>query len=108
MTDGTELPPEAEQILEEVEEKQKQERTADRLIKIAVERSCRGEDSKPEAGGFFHTPDSVAYVDVEIDGRRETWPVKSRGFRRWLVRVYYETHRHRTEQRGDADRAGAV
>ena len=91
MTDGTELPPEAEQILEEVEEKQKQERTADRLIKIAVERSYHGEDSQPEAGGFFHTADSVAYVDIEIDGWRETWPVRSRGFRRWLVRVYYET-----------------
>src|SRR6516164_8288941 len=90
MTD-TKLPPEAEELLEEVEEKQKKERIADRLIKIAVERSYRDEDSKPEAGGFFHTPDSVAYVDVEIDGWRETWPVRSRGFRRWLVRVYYET-----------------
>src|SRR5262249_23998340 len=67
------------------------ERTADRLIKIAVERSYHGEDSKPEVGGFFHTPDSVAYVDIEIDGRRETWSIKSKGFRRWLVRVYYET-----------------
>ena len=90
MTD-TKLPPEAEELLEEVEEKQKKERIADRLIKIAVERSYRDEDSKPEAGGFFHTPDAVAYVDIEIDGWRETWPVRSRGFRRWLVRVYYET-----------------
>ena len=94
MTDKPELPPEAEEILEELEEKEKKEpkeRTADKLIKIAVERSYRDEDSKPQAGGFFHTPDAVAYVDIEIDGWRETWPVRSRGFRRWLVRVYYET-----------------
>src|SRR5215467_6287296 len=91
MTDKSDLPPEAEQVLDDVDEKQKKERIADKLIKIAVERSYRDEDSKPQAGGFFHTPDAVAYVDIEIDGWRETWPVRSRGFRRWLVRVYYET-----------------
>ena len=91
MTDKSDLPPEAEQVLDDVDEKQKKERIADKLIKIAVEKSYRDEDSKPEAGGFFHTPDAVAYVDIEIDGWRETWPVRSRGFRRWLVRIYYET-----------------
>ena len=91
MTDKPELPPETEELLDEIEEKKKKERIADKLIKIAVEKSYRDEDSKPEAGGFFHTPDSIAYVDIEIDGWRETWPVRSRGFRRWLVRIYYET-----------------
>jgi len=87
------LPPEAEQVLHEVEKKEEKERKepiADKLIKIAVEKSYRDEDSEPKAGGFFHTSDSIAYVDIEIDGWRETWPVRSRGFRRWLVRIYYE------------------
>src|SRR5262249_62152263 len=87
------LPPEAEQVLHEVEKKEEKERKepiADKLIKIAVEKSYRDEDSEPKAGGFFHTSDSIAYVDIEIDGWRETWPVRSRGFRRWLGRIYYE------------------
>jgi hypothetical protein len=71
--------------------REKKERVADKLIKIAVEKSYRDEASRPEAGGLFHTPDKVAYADIEAHGWRETWPVRSRGFRHWLVRVYYET-----------------
>jgi len=66
------------------------ERTADKLIKIAIKESYRDSDSRPNAGGFFHTSGMVAYIDIEIAGRRETWPVRSRGFRHWLVRVFYE------------------
>jgi hypothetical protein len=88
-----ELPPEAEEILQELEEKQKKERetTAQKLIKIAVEKSYRDDEAKPEAGGLFHTPDRVAYADIEVFGWRETWPVRSKGFRHWLVRIFYET-----------------
>ena len=43
-----------------------------------------------EAAELFHTPDEVAYADIEINGHRETWPVQSRGFRRWLKRRYFE------------------
>jgi len=42
------LPPEAEQVLHEVEKKEEKERKepiADKLIKIAVEKSYRDEDS---------------------------------------------------------------
>src|SRR5262249_49374554 len=80
--------------------REKKERVADKLIKIAVEKSYRDEASRPEAGGLFHTPDKVAYADIEAHGWRETWPVRSRGFRHWLVRV-------RAQQRGAANRAGA-
>ncbi len=38
---------------------------------------------------LFHTPDGTAYADVVIDGHRETWPLKSVGFQRWLRRAYY-------------------
>jgi hypothetical protein len=65
----------------------KKERIADKLIKIAIEKSYRESDSPPDAGGLFHTSDRVAYADVDILGWRETWPVRSRGFRYWLVRI---------------------
>jgi hypothetical protein len=93
MTGKTGLPPEAEEVLDEVEEKQKKdkERIADKLIKIAIEKSYHDDDSRPNAGGLFHTSDRVAYADLEVFGWRETWPIRSRGFRHWLVRIYYET-----------------
>lgn len=50
---------------------------ADQLIAIA------------DGADLFHAADGVSYVDVEIDDRRETWPVRSRGFRRWLSARYY-------------------
>jgi hypothetical protein len=51
---------------------------ADILIEIA------------NAAELFHTADLVAYADMRIVGHRETWPVRSKGFKRWLVRQYYE------------------
>jgi len=42
---------------------------------------------------LFHTPDGTAYADFIANGHRETWPIRSKGFRRWLGRRYYEqTH----------------
>jgi hypothetical protein len=40
--------------------------------------------------GRFHSPDSTAYADIEVNGHRETWRIRSIGFRRWLARKYYE------------------
>ena len=54
------------------------ETQADILIEIA------------NAADLFHTADLVAYADMTIGGHRETWPVRSKGFKRWLVRQYYE------------------
>lgn len=65
------------------------ERIVDRLIKIAINQSA---GDHPDAGGLFHAPNSVAYADIRIGQRRETWPIRSRGFRQWLVRVYYEVN----------------
>jgi hypothetical protein len=66
------------------------ERIADKLIKIATEKSYCGAGSTREAGGLFHTRDKIAYADIGIFGWRETWPVRSRNFRHWLVRIYYQ------------------
>jgi hypothetical protein len=43
-----------------------------------------------EAAELFQTPDEIAYADIEVGSHRETWPVQSKGFRRWLKRRYFE------------------
>jgi hypothetical protein len=42
------------------------------------------------AESLFHSPDGTAFADLVIDGHRETWPIRSRQFRHWLRRRYYE------------------
>jgi hypothetical protein len=39
---------------------------------------------------LFLAPDGTGYADVIVHGHRETWPIKSRGFRRWLAERYFE------------------
>jgi hypothetical protein len=39
---------------------------------------------------LFHTPDGSAFADLDINSHRETWPIRARGFRRWLARRFYE------------------
>jgi hypothetical protein len=39
---------------------------------------------------FFHTSEGDAYAKVRVADHSETHPVRSKGFRRWLVRGFYE------------------
>src|SRR6516164_5633803 len=39
---------------------------------------------------LFHTASGVAYADFITDGHRETWSIRSRRFRTWLRRCYYQ------------------
>ena len=39
---------------------------------------------------LFHTADSTGYADIDVDGHRETWPIRSKGFKQWLMRRYYD------------------
>jgi hypothetical protein len=38
----------------------------------------------------FHTGSGVAFADIITDGHRETWPIRSKRFRTWLRRCYYQ------------------
>jgi hypothetical protein len=38
---------------------------------------------------LFHTPEGEAYATIEGDGHRETWLMKTKGFRRWLAQQFY-------------------
>jgi hypothetical protein len=50
---------------------------ADILIKLA------------ENAELFHTPDDVGYATIDVDGHNENWPLRSKGFKRWLARAFY-------------------
>jgi len=43
-----------------------------------------------QVASLFHDPSSTAFADLTIDGHRETWPIRSRQFRHWLRRRYFE------------------
>jgi hypothetical protein len=38
---------------------------------------------------LFHTPNPKPYASIVIDGHRETWPLRSSSFNRWLRREFY-------------------
>ena len=59
----------------------KQPSHSDRLVAIVESSGCV----------LFHDGESV-YADIECDGHRETWPVRSRGFALWLQHRYFENH----------------
>ncbi|MGB8841837.1 MAG: hypothetical protein WCC64_12280, partial [Aliidongia sp.] len=39
---------------------------------------------------LFHAPDGTGFADLNIHGHRETWPIRAKGFRRWLARRFYQ------------------
>jgi hypothetical protein len=39
---------------------------------------------------LFHDVNFKGYATVEADGHKETWPIRSKGFKSWLLRRYYE------------------
>ena len=67
---------------------------------------CQGEDSPKKShadllvelaqdADLFHTPggcDSEAYASIMVNGHRETWAIRSKGFRRWLGRRFHQEH----------------
>ena len=42
------------------------------------------------AASLFHTATGRAFIDIEIQGHRETWPIRGKQLRAWLRRRYYE------------------
>ena len=39
---------------------------------------------------LFHAPDGTGFADLDLNGHRETWPIRAKGFRRWLARRFFE------------------
>jgi hypothetical protein len=42
-----------------------------------------------ENAKLFHTADGTAFADIRVENHRETWAVRSRGFKLWLTREYH-------------------
>jgi hypothetical protein len=42
-----------------------------------------------KGAALFHDPDGIAYADIKIKGHRETWKVRSLGFRDWLIGSFH-------------------
>jgi hypothetical protein len=38
---------------------------------------------------LFHSSDSVAYADIQVKNHRQTWPIRSKPFKYWLLHRYY-------------------
>jgi hypothetical protein len=43
-----------------------------------------------QSAELFHARDGFGFADLDINGHRETWPIRAKGFRRWLARCYFE------------------
>jgi hypothetical protein len=43
-----------------------------------------------QSAELFHRPDGTGFADIGIDGHRETWPIRSKAFKRWLAREFYQ------------------
>ncbi|MFY9839885.1 MAG: hypothetical protein WAK55_26120, partial [Xanthobacteraceae bacterium] len=43
-----------------------------------------------QSAELFHAPDGTGFADLDISGHRETWSIRSKGFRKWLARCFYE------------------
>jgi hypothetical protein len=44
-----------------------------------------------QSAELFHTGGGIGFADLHIDGHRETWPIRAKGFRRWLTRRFFES-----------------
>jgi hypothetical protein len=42
---------------------------------------------------LYHSPESTVFADIRVNGNRETWPVRSKGFCRWIGKRYFEATR---------------
>src|SRR5262245_33509388 len=45
--------------------------------------------AKKNGASLFRTPSGDGYADIIVKGHRETWPLRSSGFRKWLRGIYF-------------------
>jgi hypothetical protein len=45
-----------------------------------------------DGASLFHTPEGDAFVDLDVHGHRETYPVRSKAFKQWLSFEFYRAH----------------
>lgn len=45
-----------------------------------------------DQGSYFHTPAQRAYVDIPVNGVRQTFPVRHKTFKQWLLRELFNRY----------------
>ena len=87
--------------LDEVAEQQqsdKKESKATKLVKLALEQDIE----------LFHNPEGEAYATIPVDGRRETYVLKTKAIRLWLARLFYETYEEAAGSQATQDALGVL
>jgi hypothetical protein len=69
---------------------------ADKLIEIAA------------SAQLFRAPDGIGYADIQVEGHRETWPIRSKTFQSWLRRAYFEQTRRAPTAEAFASALGVI
>jgi hypothetical protein len=57
---------------------------------------------------FVSMDGETCFATVEVNGHKETWPIRSKGFRRWLVRKFYATEAKPPGAQAVQDALGAI
>ena len=81
---------------------------ADQLVNMVMQQSSDFTADVLDQVDLFHTPDSVAYATFSVDGHRETYPVKSNGFKAWARRLFYERHEKTPSAQAVQDALGVL
>ncbi len=84
----------------------------------AAEERCEHSPARPSqatqlvklasAAELFHSPDGVAFATLPVGDHGETWPVRSRGFRYWLARRFYESESRAPNSQALQDALGVL
>jgi hypothetical protein len=69
---------------------------ADQLVEIAA------------AGELFHDSAGDTYASLQVGDHRETWATRSKGFKRWLGREFYERQRKASGGQAMADALAVI
>jgi hypothetical protein len=61
-----------------------------------------------EDGDIFTDSDNVGYMTYSLNEHKETWPVRSKGFRRYLVHRFFESQGRPPSNQGLLDALGQI
>jgi hypothetical protein len=92
------------ETLEELDEAAEQQQTktkdskATKLVKLALKQDVE----------LFHNPEGEAFATIPVDGRRETYVLKTKAVRLWLARLFYETYEEAAGSQATQDALGVL
>jgi energy-coupling factor transporter ATP-binding protein EcfA2 len=78
------------------ESSNEKETQADKLVKLASELE------------LFHDADSVAFAALSVNGHREVYKLRSKSFRAWLQRAFYQNYGHAASAQAIQDALGTL